>query len=120
LGGHGNSDEIDLSSAEQYEQIILDAMRYLNLSLNEAEKLTLRDFSYQMHVTAIKKVDAEHDMALSAWYNGIVRGKDKHGKPTYKEFKQLFDYDKRIKELTKKPNKIQDTTLKTLLLQANK
>ena len=47
-------------------------MRYLNLSLNEAEKLTLRDFSYRMHVQALKQIDNEHDIALAAWYNKIV------------------------------------------------
>ena len=120
MGGHGDSDEIELSSAEQYERIILDAMRYLNLTLNEAEKLTLRDFSYRMHVTAMRKIDAEHDMALLAWYNGIVRSKDKHGKPIYTEFKKLFDYEKRMREITQQPNKIKDTTMRALLLQANK
>lgn len=96
-------------------------MRYLNLSLNEAEKLTLRDFSYRMHVQALKKVDEEHDIALAAWYNKIVKAtKDKKGTPKFEKFEEFFDYKKRIEQLSYKENKIQDNTLKTLLLQANK
>ncbi len=54
----------------------------------------------------LSRIDREYDIALQAWMNHQVTatkttgsGKNQKTESVYKEFKDFFDYEKRIQEL---------------------
>lgn len=53
-----------------------------------------------MQAFRLKKVDEERDIHLQAWNNLVVKSADKKGKPTYKNFTDFYDYEKRIKDVS--------------------
>lgn len=71
-----------------------------------------------MEAYLLQKVDREHELHLQAWLNNQVKAEKKVGKtskPVFKEFKDFFDYEKRIADVTgKKVEKEVDIAAKRL------
>lgn len=63
-----------------------------------------------MKAFQLKRIDKEYDMHKQAWLNFAVQGTKEQGKKqvsVYKNFKDFFDYDKRIEEVEgKKTNRL--------------
>lgn len=73
--------------------------------------LTLYEYEARMHAFSLSEIDKERDMHVQAWLNHQVTAtKGKDAKPAFKEFKDFFDYEKRIKELegNKSANELSD------------
>jgi len=65
---------------------------------------TLFEYEAKMHAFELRKVDKEHDMHKQAWLNEVVSQTKKQGKkqvPMYKSFKDFYDYEKRLKEVSR-------------------
>lgn len=56
-----------------------------------------------MKAHRLKEVDREYEIHLQAWANQVVKKTKMQGKdkivPVYKDFKQFYDYDRRINEV---------------------
>lgn len=64
--------------------------------------LTLQEYGWRIKAYKLQQVDKEYAMSLQAWKNQQVTATKEQNKkqvPVYKEFKQFFDYEKRIAEL---------------------
>ena len=95
-------------------------MRYFGYSLHQAEEMTLREYSYMMHVYNLKRVDQERDMHMQAFLNHAVTSTKKLGNkqvPVFKSFKDFYDYEKEINKLLKP--QIKDSGFRNLVLEAN-
>lgn len=62
----------------------------------------------RMKAFRLAQIDKEHDVAIQAWMNHQVTatktigsGKNQRTEPVYKNFKDFFDYEKRLKEIEK-------------------
>lgn len=102
------------------EEIIINAMRFFGYSLHEAEEMTLREYSYMMHVFNLKRIDQERDLHMQAYLNHAVTSTKSIGKkqvPAYKTFKDFYDYEKEINRLLKPQKKV--LRIKSLILEAN-
>lgn len=70
-------------------------------SLSDIEEMTLYEYEIKMQAHNLAQVDKEFDMHLQAWLNHAVTATKEQGKntvPVYKNFKEFYDYDKRLKE----------------------
>lgn len=70
--------------------------------LYDIEILTLEEYRLRMKAYQLRRVDKEYEMHLQAWLNHAVTATKKQGEkyvPVFKEFKDFFDYEKRIKEI---------------------
>lgn len=109
------------SSERLYENILDNSMRFLNRSFTEAEQITLREYSYEMHAHSLRQVDKDRDIHLLAWQINQAQATKKVGNKTvgyFKDFSEFFDYDKRIKGLTEGYKKLDPLSM--LMSKANK
>lgn len=98
------------SGRETLDDIVENAMRYLGYTLHEAECMTLREYSYEMHTYRLQQLDKRHDMHLQAYLSHVVTGVEKKGKkhvPVYPTFKDFFDFEKEESRLLQ-PKKLDD------------
>lgn len=77
-----------------------------------------------MKAHALKRVDRELEIHSLAWLINQAQATKEQGKkivPVHKEFKQFFDYDKRIESILKPKAKEKKglSRLEKLMLQAN-
>ncbi|MPM55283.1 hypothetical protein SDC9_102077 [bioreactor metagenome] len=130
MGGNSSGDgttEKLKPSEEAYEEIIMNAMRFLGKSLAEAEIMTLREYTYEMEAYQLRQVDEEYRINLLAWQINQAQatktkgsGKNQKTLPYYESFKKFFDYEKRINEVNGTAGKtITDNTLSRLMGKAN-
>lgn len=59
------------------------------------------EYLLRMKAYRLKRIDKEHDMHLQAWLNHQVTSTKEQGKkqvPIFRNFKEFFDYEKRIEE----------------------
>lgn len=75
--------------------------------MKDIEVLTLYEYQMRMKAYRLAQVDREYEMHLQAWLNHAVTATKEQGKkqvPVYKNFKEFFDYEKRLKEVEKELN----------------
>ncbi len=94
------------------------------MNMQQAEETTLREYSFLMYAHALKQVDKEFEINLLAWQveqAGATKKVGKDIKPYYKTFKDFFDYEKRVKEVTgiQKEANAKQSKLNELILRAN-
>lgn len=73
--------------------------------MRDVEVLTLREYTLRMKAYQLQRVDREYEMHLQAWLNHAVTATKEQGKkqvPYYKKFKEFYDYEKRLKEVSSK------------------
>lgn len=91
-------------------------------SLYDVEVLTLKEYQLRMKAFNLALVDKEYDMHLQAWLNHTVTATKEQGKkqvPVYGNFKEFFDYEKRLKEVEgKKVKEITEKQRKMALIAA--
>lgn len=78
-------------------------------SLYDVEILSLYEYSMRMKAYQLQKIDQEHDMHLQAWLNHQVTATKEQGKKivsVFHGFKDFYDYEARINEITQKKTKI--------------
>lgn len=70
----------------------------------EIYRMTLYEYDMRMQAMRLRQVDREYDLHLLAWESWNVQAMKPQGKnkrvPVFKTFKQFFDYDKRLKEIS--------------------
>ena len=86
----------------------MNCFRFLDFSsLEQVERLTFREYRLLMKANALKRVDREREIYLQAWVNQQAKATKNKGKsPYFRSFKDFFDYEKRLKEVSgekKKP-----------------
>ena len=77
--------------------------------MKDIEVLSLYEYQMRMKAYQLARVDKEYDMHLQAWLNHAVKATKEQGKKqvyVYKNFKDFFDYEKRIKEVEKPKRRI--------------
>ena len=92
------------------DDIVENAMRYLGYTLHEAECMTLREYSYEIHAYKLRTLDKRHDMHLQAYLSHVVTGLKKKGKnhvPVYPTFKDFFDIEEEERKLLQ-PKRLED------------
>jgi hypothetical protein len=124
--GDGTGEKLK-PSEEAYEEILMNAMRFLGKKLHEAEIMTLREYTYEMEAYQLRQVDEEYRINLLAWQINQAQatktkgsGKNQKTLPHYENFKKFFDYEKRINEVNGTVEKtVTDNTLSRLMGKAN-
>lgn len=107
---------------EFYDGLIVDAMRYLGKTLQEAEEMTLREYSYGMHAYNLQMVDKQYELHLLAWQikqAGAVKEKGKKTVPYFKNFNAFFNYEEQLNSVTGKAKQKTDNKMQELLRKAN-
>lgn len=79
---------------------------YPQMSIEEIKATTLADFEVMLKAYSFNQVDKRYIASLIAWQSALARTNDKKGKPVYKKFKDLFDYEKELKQIEDKKEKI--------------
>jgi hypothetical protein len=86
-----------------YEEVALNCFRYFGFrSLDEVDRLTIKEYSMLCEAERYKQVDKQKDIALNAWLTFLASAKKKVGKnlkPVYPTFESFFDYAKELKKL---------------------
>ncbi len=87
-----------------YEEIILNCFRFLGFkSLYDIEVLSLREYSLRMKSYQLQRIDKENEMHMQAWLNNMAGATKEQGKkqvPVFKSYKDFFDYEKRLEEVS--------------------
>jgi flagellar motility protein MotE (MotC chaperone) len=83
--------------------VALNCFRYFGFkSLDEVDRLTIKEYSMLCEAEKYKQVDKQKDIALNAWLTFVASAKKKVGKnlkPVYPTFESFFDYAKELKKL---------------------
>jgi len=83
--------------------VALNCFRYFGFkSLDEVDRLTIKEYSMLCEAERYKQVDKQKDIALNAWLTFVASAKKKVGKnlkPVYPTFESFFDYAKELKKL---------------------
>ena len=81
----------------------LNCFRYFGFrSLDEVDRLTIKEYSMLCEAEKYKQVDKQKDIALNAGLTFVASAKKKVGKnlkPVYPTFESFFDYAKELKKL---------------------
>lgn len=81
----------------------MNCFRYFGFkSLDEVDRLTIKEYSMLCEAEKYKQVDKQKDIALNAWLTFVASAKKKVGKslkPVYPTFESFFDYSKEIRKL---------------------
>lgn len=92
--------------ADTYTEIATDCIRYLGLSIEEIDRLTIPEIKLLLRAEQLKQVDRMRDRHLLAWLTVSAGATKKDGRPAYKRFKDFFDYEAELKKMERpKPNK---------------
>lgn len=101
----------------------MDCLRYLGMAdFNEIDRMTLYEYGMRMKALRLRQIDREYEIHLQAWANHNVQATKRQGKdkavPVFKTFKQFFDYEKRIEEVTGGcRDKVQEDRLKRIAVK---
>lgn len=86
-----------------YDEVALNCFRYFGFkSLDEVDRLTIKEYEMLCEAEGYKQVDRHKDIALGAWLSFLATAKKKAGKnlkPVYPTFKSFFDYEAELKKL---------------------
>lgn len=72
---------------------------YPQMSMLDIKRMTLADFEVLQEAYALRQVDERFLASYEAWQSAQVQASDKKGKAVVRKFRQLFDYQKEIKEI---------------------
>ena len=102
--------------------MVMTCLTKLNIKdMRVVEGMTIKEYGWRIEAYTIARVDKEYDMHVQAWLNHQATSTKQKGKKTvsaYKNFKEFFDYDKRMRELNNAPEPEKDRQ-KEMLLRAN-
>lgn len=96
-------------------------MILFGVTLEQAEKMTMREYSFNLYAYEKRYIEKVKMIDLQAWQNNQVKATKKRGKTqvpyydSFEEFSQAYKIENNIEKTTNK-----DNTLNKLLLQANK
>lgn len=83
--------------------MIINCFRYLGFtSLYSIKTLSLYEYEARMYAFGLSQMDKEMDMHKMAWINHQATLTKEQGNkvvPVYRNFKQFFDYEKRLREV---------------------
>lgn len=91
--------------ADIYTAIATDCIRYLDLSIEEIDRLTIPEYKLLMHAHNLKAVDEADRQHLQAWLSVAAGATDKKGKPIYKNYEKFFDKEKELERLKAQEDK---------------
>lgn len=97
--------ETDDEYRDTYTEVATNCIRYLNLNIEQIDRLTIPEYKLLMKATQLKEMDRSRDRHLLAWLTVSAGATKKDGKPVYKKFKDFFDYETELRKLQPKPNK---------------
>ena len=97
------TDDSDVAT-DIYTEIATGCIRYLGLTIDEIDRLTLPEINLLMNAQQLKEIDKAKDAHLLAWLTVSAGATKKDGKPVYKKFSDFFDYKKELKKTNKKPD----------------
>ena len=90
---------------DTYTEIATNCVRYLDLDIEQIDRLTIPDYELLMKATQLKEVDRSRNRHLSAWLTVSAGATKKDGRPVYRKFKDFFDYEAELKRLQPKPDR---------------
>lgn len=71
-------------------------MAYFEMSLLEAKRCTIRDFKIHSIAYRLKEQKEVYHLNLLAWQTHQAGAVKTNGKPAFKKFDELYDYEKRF------------------------
>ena len=99
-------DNVQASDGEYrdtYTEVATNCLRYLDLSLDEIDRLTLPEYELLLNAYVLKRIDHECDLHKVAWLTVSAGAMTKQGKPVYQKFEDFFNYEAEINKIQKKP-----------------
>ncbi|WP_138158778.1 hypothetical protein [Peptoniphilus catoniae] len=78
------------------------------MSIDEIKATTLADFEVMLKAYSLNQIDKRYIASFIAWQSALARSNDKKGKPVYRKFKDLFDYEKELKQVEDKKIEISE------------
>lgn len=91
----------DSGYTDTYTEIATNCIRYLDLNIDQIDRLTIPEYQMLMKATQLKEVDRMRNRHLLAWLTVSAGATKKDGKPVYKKFKDFFDYESELRKLQK-------------------
>ena len=88
---------------DTYTEVATNCLRYLNLTLDEIDRLTLPEYELLLNAYVLKRVDYECDLHKVAWLSVSAGAMTKQGKPVYQKFEDFYDHENEISKIQKKP-----------------
>lgn len=86
-----------------YREVALNCFRFLDFkSFAEVDRLTIPEYLLLMEAVKLKQIDMDYRAHLQAWLTFSAKATNKKGVPIYKKFKRFYDYEKHLREATKK------------------
>lgn len=67
--------------------------------------MTIPEYNLLMEAVRLKQIDMDYRNHLQAWLTFSAQATKKKGQPVYAKFKKFYDYEKNLKEVTKKKEK---------------
>lgn len=87
-------------------------------SLDEVDKITLRDYELLIKAEQLKSVDDDCKTHWLAWLTFQAKAMKKSGKPAYRTFRSFYDYEKELeKVMDKQDNKSKFSALSKAIKQ---
>lgn len=94
---------VDGEHHDTYTEVATNCIRYLDLSIDEIDRLTIPEYNLLMKATMLKQVDKDRELHLLAWLSVSAGATKKDGRPVYKKFKDFYDYETELQKLEEKP-----------------
>lgn len=93
---------------------------YPHMSMLEIKRATLADYEVLNKAWRLNQVNNQFLESYNAWQSTLAKSTDKKGKPVYKSFTDLFDYEKAVKAIEDKKVKDNDIDIYMRLKEINR
>ena len=100
-----NVQETDGEYHDTYTEVATSCIRYLDLTFEQIDKLTIPEYELMMNAYAQRNLDMTRDRYELAWLTVSAGATKKDGRPVYKKFQDFFDYESELRKLKPKPDK---------------
>lgn len=88
----------DNTYTDTYTEIATNCIRFLDLSIEEIDRLTIPEYNLLMNAQELREIDKAGERHQVAWLTVSAGATRKDGRPVYKKFKDFFDYEAEIRK----------------------
>ena len=93
----GTADD-DKTYTDTYTEVATNCIRFLDLSIEEIDRLTVPEYYLLMNAQELREIDKTGERHQVAWLTVSAGATRKDGRPVYKKFKDFFDYEAEIRK----------------------
>ena len=88
----------DNTYTDTYTEIATNCIRFLGLSIEQIDRLTIPEYNLLMNAQELREIDKAGERHQVAWLTVSAGATRKDGRPVYKKFKDFFDYEAEIRK----------------------